>query len=143
MAGLREFGQNMKKHGENVEKNATALVRKCALAVDASVVIATPVGEGRARGNWQVALNAPATGELDVKDPSGAGAIAQGKAVIAGYQRSGGSINITNNLPYIGRLNDGWSAQAPAGFVQKAVLVGIAAIRGAKGIVTGNFSDGQ
>lgn len=142
MAGLGEFGKRMKRHGENVEKNATVLVRKCALAVDSAVVIATPVDTGRARGNWQVALNAPASGTLEVEDKSGAGAIAQGSSTIAGH-KSGGSIHITNNLPYIGRLNDGWSAQAPAGFVQKAVLIGVAAIRGAKGIVTGSLTDGQ
>lgn len=143
MAGLRQFGQRMRKHGDNIEKNSTALVRKCALAIDGAVVMATPVDTGRARSNWQVSLNSPASGTLATEDPSGQAAIAQGRSVIAGYQKPGGAIHITNNLPYIGRLNDGWSAQAPAGFVIKAVLVGIAAIRGAKGIVTGNFNNGE
>ena len=40
------------------------------------------------------------------------------------------SIHITNNLPYIGSLNDGHSKQAPAGFVQMATLAGLAAVRG-------------
>ncbi len=142
MAGLREFGAKMKKHGENVELNAAHLVRKAALAVDATVVLATPVDEGRARGNWQVALNGPASGTLEIEDKNGAAAIAQGKATIPGH-KPGGSIHITNNLPYIGRLNDGWSAQAPAGFVQAAVLQGVAAVRGAQGIVTGRFRDGE
>ena len=31
------------------------------------------------------------------------------------------SIFLNNNLPYITRLNDGWSSQAPKGFVQKAL----------------------
>lgn len=142
MADLRQFGARMKKHGKNVENNAAALVRKCALAVDGAVVIATPVDTGRARANWQVSLNSPAGGTLEAVDPSGQGTIAKGAATIAGYKR-GGAIHITNNLPYIGRLNDGWSAQAPAGFVLRAVLVGIAVIKGAKGIVTGNFGNGQ
>lgn len=141
MPDLRRFGRNMREHGERVEENAAAIVRKCGLAVDATVVIATPVDSGRARGNWQVQLNGPASGTLEVTDKTGAGAIAQGQAAIAGHQ-PGGSIHITNNLPYIGRLNEGWSAQAPAGFVQKAVLAGLAAVRGARGIITGNFGNG-
>jgi len=149
MAGFREFGKRMQKHGENVERNASALVRKCALAVDATVVLATPVDEGRARANWQVALGGPASGEIDPYAPGKGGssgaanasaALAQGKAVIATHTK--GAIHVTNNLPYIGRLNDGYSAQAPAGFVQTAVLAGVKAVRGAQGIITGDFKDG-
>lgn len=41
-------------------------------------------------------------------------------------------IHITNNLPYIGALNDGHSKQAPADFVRIAVMDGLATVRGAK-----------
>lgn len=140
MATPKQFAANMRKHGRNVEKNAQAIVRKCALAVDAAVVISTPVDEGRARANWQVSLGSPASGTLDTLDPSGQATVAKGASTISSHTK--GAIHITNNLPYIGRLNDGWSAQAPAGFVTRAVLIGIAAIKGAKGIVTGSFGNG-
>jgi hypothetical protein len=140
VATPEQFAANMRKHGKNVEKNAQAIVRKCALAVDASVVISTPVDKGRARANWQVSLGSPAGGTIDAFDLSGKATIAEGANVISSHTK--GEIYITNNLPYIGRLNDGWSAQAPAGFVTRAVLVGIAAIKGVKGIVTGSFSNG-
>jgi hypothetical protein len=152
MPSLRDFAKRMKRHGANVEKNATALVRKCALAIDGAVVMATPVDTGRARSNWQVSLNAPASGQIEAYAPGEAGstgganaraALDQGKETISKFDTPGGAIHITNNLPYIGRLNDGHSAQAPAGFVQTAVLVGVSAIKGAEGIVTGDFRDGQ
>ena len=41
-------------------------------------------------------------------------------------------VHITNNLPYIGALNDGHSKQAPADFVRIAVMDGLATVRGAK-----------
>lgn len=140
MPSLRNFGKRMKQLSANVEKNADELVRKVALAVDSTVVMATPVDEGRARSNWQVNLDAPATGTIEPYSPGREGstggensraAIEQGKAAIANYK--GGSpssaIHITNNLPYIKRLNEGWSAQAPSGFVEKAVLTGVDAVR--------------
>lgn len=127
MAEMGDLKGILNKAANNVAANADRLVRRCALATDASVVIATPVDTGRARSNWQVELGQAATGVLDPIDKSGQGAISAGTKVIQGY-KSGSSVNITNNLPYIERLNDGWSAQAPAGFVEKAVQVGINAI---------------
>jgi hypothetical protein len=144
VASPSQFNRNMRRLGSNVAKNADALVRKCALAVDATVVLATPVDTGRARSNWQVELNAPAEGAREAYSPGkgrsteGANtraAIEQGKQVIATYNKGSSrdrSIHITNNLPYIGKLNDGHSAQAPAGFVEKAVMVGVNAIKGAR-----------
>lgn len=132
---LGDLDGEMKKAGKRVADNADRLIRRCALATDAAVVLATPVDTGRARANWQVELGEPAQGVIgdpnDKKagfDKSGQSAISQGAETIKGY-KSGSSINITNNLPYIERLNDGWSAQAPSGFVEKAVQVGISAMQ--------------
>lgn len=127
MAQMSDLKGILNKAGNSVAANADRLVRRCALATDAAVVIATPVDTGRARSNWQVELGQAATGTVEALDKSGQGAISQGKRVIDGY-KSGSTLNITNNLPYIERLNDGWSAQAPAGFVEKAVQIGVNAI---------------
>ncbi len=40
------------------------------------------------------------------------------------------SIHITNNTEHIHRLNEGWSAQTPPGFVERAIYEAIKAIRG-------------
>ena len=131
MASLGDFAKRIRKLAKGIETNADQAVRRCALAVDAAVVIATPVDTGRARSNWQVELNQPATSTRDPLDKSGAGAIAEGKRTIAQYK--GGtpqaSVHITNNLPYIAKLNDGHSAQAPAGFVERAIMVGVEAVK--------------
>lgn len=134
------FNKNMRQRAKNVSLNADQIVRKCALAIDGAVVIATPVDTGRARSNWQVENNGPNPTTIQPYSPGREGstggansraAIEQGKAKIAAYKgsASGGSIHITNNLSYIGRLNNGSSKQAPAGFVEKAMLIGINAIK--------------
>jgi hypothetical protein len=66
-------------------------------------------------------------------EANAAAAIEQAAAVIEGYDiDKNRSIHISNNLPYIGPLNDGHSKQAPAAFVQMAVMDGLATVRGAK-----------
>lgn len=81
------------------------------------LVMRTPVDTGRARGNWQVSIASPRDGETGVLDKGGAQAVAQGAGVIAG-QRGFQQVVIQNNVPYIERLNDGHSQQAPAGYVE-------------------------
>ncbi len=80
------------------------------------IVNLTPVKSGRARGNWQVSIANPTTQEVDRLDPVGKTTIDEGLAEIASaapFQ----SIWITNNVPYIGRLEHGHSKQAPSGMV--------------------------
>lgn len=152
MADLRSFGKKMNAHGARVAYNADQLVRRVALAVDATVVIATPVDTGRARSNWQAAIGGPVSGfmpEAYVPGKEGSTGAAnvqaatdQARGVIAGY-KAGQTIHITNNLDYIGALNRGTSAQAARGFVQTAILTGIAAVRAAPGIVSATFKAGD
>lgn len=137
---LRGFSKRMDKLGINLEKNADNLVRKVAITVASSVVLATPVDTGRARANWRPALGAA---ERGVREPFATGkkgstgsqniggVVAETQNVVAGY-KGDGSVFISNNLPYIDRLNTGWSEQAPAGFVETAVNNGVRAIRQAK-----------
>lgn len=115
-------------------------MRRVALAADQGVVMATPVDTGRARSNWIVALGTPPSQVINAYSPGDGGssasantqaALDQGEAVIRDYSGEGAQeIHITNNLPYIQGLNDGNSAQAPANFVQKAVIEAIQVIQG-------------
>lgn len=120
----------MVARGRSVSVRADELTRKVALAALSTVSTETPVDTGRARSNWIVALGAPRREVIDSYGPDqgAAGAISAGEAVIAGYRGEGQAIYISNNLPYISRLNDGWSAQAPAGFVETAVRAAVLAL---------------
>lgn len=102
------------------EQAVSMVTRKLALGALSGVVMRTPVDTGRARGNWMVSIGAARGGESTAADKGGAATIANGSAVI-GQQRAFQQIVIENNLPYITRLNDGHSKQAPAGYVESTL----------------------
>lgn len=139
MASLSDFARRIRIRGRQVQDGTDRIVRKIALIADRELVLETPVDTGRARSNWRVSLGAPITDEQEPYSPgeklgqgetaNAAAAIAQGQDAI-GRRRSGQDIYISNNVKYIGALNDGTSAQAPAGFVETAVKRAVAAVRG-------------
>lgn len=100
-------------------------VRAVAFIVDAQLVDNTPVDTGRARANWLPSLNIPALFSSSSLSPPGAAGVAQ---TVQSYSIED-TVFITNNLVYIKPLNEGHSAQAPAGFVEAAIQVGKDAIR--------------
>lgn len=107
-----------------MEPAVDEVLRKVAVVANQTVIMATPVDTGRARANWQVSLGAPVTTELD--DTGAQVALSRNKAVIESYR--GGELILQNNVPYIGALNAGSSAQAPAGFVEKAIMAAARAV---------------
>jgi len=82
------------------------VARKVAFDTDNDLVAQTPVDTGRARSNWIPSLGSPSsiTVEAGNKPPI--------EPVISRYTLND-TIFITNNLPYIRRLNDGYSQQQP------------------------------
>lgn len=119
-----------------VEENLEKTVRATALAVMTNIVVNTPVGNpdlwkspppkgyagGRARNNWNADINTVDASITDQVNPNATGT-EKITAALVSYKLSD-TINISNNLPYIRRLNEGHSKQAPANFVEKAVMVG-------------------
>lgn len=117
---LPQFRASLRAANGDIDEIVGKVTRRIGLDITRRVVLATPVDEGRARGNWQVEVNSMPTGETGINDPSGAQAIgAAATAVSAAPDYS--TINIANNVPYIGKLNDGSSQQAPANFVENAI----------------------
>lgn len=75
----------------------------------------TPVDTGLARSNYFVSVDNPSEELTDKTDGQ-----------IKGLERAVQAkrfkiIWISNNLPYIERLDQGWSSQAPNGFVEQAL----------------------
>lgn len=116
------------------------LAVKVALTIVGDLSYKTPVDTSKALSNWVVSVGAPSVGIIPAnvqglkgssQGASAAEALAKAKATLAN-KKPGQSIFITNNLPYIRRLNDGYSRQAPAGFVERAVLIGRKQVEKAK-----------
>lgn len=102
-------------------KNANdRTVRYLCLDLFSEVVKGTPVDTGRARANWQASVNQPIETPVDKEDKSGGQTINNaGNAV---KEATGKIFYITNNLPYISRLEfEGWSSQARSGWVRTAI----------------------
>lgn len=84
------------------------------------LIRATPIDNGRARGNWNASVGV----EDGSDDPERREreAFSEGSARIAQLKLSTGAhLFVSNGVPYMGRLNDGYSQQAPAAFIQGTV----------------------
>ena len=131
MPDLANFSNRISRVGEDVEDGADRVVRQAAVAVNQTVTLATPVDTGRARANWQVGIGAPVLEATEDTDKNGGPTINRNNAKIA-LRQERQTIYISNNVRYISRLNAGHSAQAPAGFVEEAVAVGVSEVVGAR-----------
>ena len=91
-------------------------IRAATSEVFSNIIQMTPVDTGRARGNWQCTIGSPFMGEDD------SGSVMKANSVIP--RRAGSVVYLTNNVPYIGKLEyDGHSRQAPAGMVRVSVAL--------------------
>ncbi len=109
-----------------IERKLTALIERAAkslvLELDRQLRMrstGTPVDTGHARANWVPSIGAPFRSEV-----SGTSSAEHdtGVAQVLGYKlASGQMLYVSNNVPYIRRLNDGWSQQAPALFVEACI----------------------
>ena len=94
-------------------------VQKLAINIDRRLVLETPRDTGQAKANWLVGIGSPVSSpDLNAFDPNAAIAKAQG--VISRFKATS-NLFITNNLPYIERLNEGYSLQAPSLFVDSII----------------------
>lgn len=128
MASLKVFTQRIRRRARQVEAGASKALRVTALTINQTVITSTPVDTGHARANWQVGIDAPITKEIDEDDVSGVATIARNASIIISATPRK-AIVLSNNVPYINFLNDGSSSQAPAQFVQLAILDAINAVK--------------
>lgn len=161
MATLAQFSQNIRKRSSQIENAGTRVVKAVSKRALRALVWATPVDKGVARSNWRVGIGAPTTAVIGAYSPGkklGIGERANGNAAIAAglvrinsvrgaAGRGGGlqtAIYITNNTDYIGNLsngrglNDGFSPQAPAGFIDVALVEANSVIRNFRVFQTGS-----
>ena len=91
-------------------------VRATFIEALSAVMRATPVDTGRARSNWFTGVNRTPT-VTSTRTRDGSRRLRDG-ARLARTFRAGGSLTLVNNLPYITKLEDGHSRQAPRGMVK-------------------------
>lgn len=141
MAGndLDHLAKRMAELAARVNRNAPKAVARVVAALASPLVFSTPVDTSRARANWQAGVGVIPTGILypepdkpPTADEGGNLGVASIQAAAARYGQGWGNsyIAIANNVPYILKLNQGSSGQAPANFVQIAIMAGLHSLNG-------------
>jgi hypothetical protein len=106
-------------------------IRRLGFLVDQAIVAATPFDTGRAKSNWLMGIYTPPTRQnYNEFDISGSYSLALAAEVAKEYPTDSlPDLWIVNNLPYIQRLNEGWSAQAGKKFVETAIAQAVSYVR--------------
>lgn len=108
-----------------IERVIERVVRVIVVNAVAELREATPVDTGWARANWVPQVGVPVFRPYGAYPGKGGtaqdGFSERGLAQVAIWRFGHGPVYIVNNVPYIERLNDGSSRQAPAGFVQISI----------------------
>lgn len=118
MAG--SFALDIGRFVAKANGNIDLVTRKIALDLFTRVIRRTPVDTGRARGNWMSSVSTMVLQETGAIDKSGGNAISKAASTVQGA-KGGDVIYLTNTLPYILRLEEGSSTQAPNGMVALTV----------------------
>lgn len=117
------------------------VMKELSVEITEIIVVANPVDTGFSRARWFLNIGDEAEdngNELDNFDPDSDVALEEGEQQLriseieSFYRLVDGPIYITNHTPYIGFLNDGSSAQAPSGFVQRSIQKGIRQTKGVR-----------
>lgn len=119
----RQFAIELTREWEAKQEEVAEAVALLAMQGLRGVVNKSPVDTGRFKGNWIASIGAVDLTTSEQVDPGGGATISEGTAVLVRYGEIEGfpSIFLQNNLPYATRLEDGYSAQAPAGMVALTV----------------------
>ena len=117
---MANFALSFKKYQNKTEQQIDKIIRGTALDLTSAIILDTPVDTGRAKGNWQVSIDQTKENELSMEDKSGSPTISKAKNELS--KPIGRYIYIQNNLPYIERLEYGWSSKAPEGMVRRNII---------------------
>jgi hypothetical protein len=115
------FNLELKNFTNKAEKNSEKIFRATAISLFGRIIKRTPVDSGRLKGNWQVDVNQPATGNVENIDATPVKAMSGGSAIKIqagiGKPSLSDTIYMVNNLPYAKTIEGGSSTQAPSGMV--------------------------
>lgn len=126
----------MRQVNRRIEQGVLRLHRDVTVQVATNLAQDTPVDTGQAKSNWVTSVGSAYGAYIGPYVPGrfGSTAGANINAAISQAQHAAAMIQIgdtsyvTNNAPYIERLNQGYSLQAPSGFVERSILQAVETI---------------
>ena len=112
---FEEFKLSLQRFNDKTEKQATARLRRISMKALSMIVTSTPVLTGCCRANWIVSIgDLSKSFDPKKKDLQGGETIKSGLARLESA-KLGIDVLIENSCPYVMRLENGWSRQAPPG----------------------------
>jgi hypothetical protein len=116
---LTTFALDISKFNEKVMRHGNIAVRKICLELTTAIIIKTPRKTGRAQSNWFASIGSPVAFTTNVLEGSALSVVARESKMA---ENAFGNIYwLSNNLPYIERLEYGYSKQAPAGMARLSI----------------------
>lgn len=113
------FSADMNRFATKSGIKLDTVVRKVVIDMTKEIVMMTPVDTGHARSNYFWGVQRVTT--IDpTRSKNGAPSLARSAGFASGV-KAGGTVYLTNNLPYIMPLEFGHSKQAPAGMARITV----------------------
>jgi hypothetical protein len=116
VADIKQFSLQLDQFKDDVRISMVRLQKQVAFDLFRRIIKRTPKDTGRAQASWTIALNQPNR----AVQPAGRKSYPLPK-VPPIKNTVGDTIWISNNLPYIERLEHGYSTQAPLGMVALSV----------------------
>ncbi len=115
---MGEFSLSLNNLTAKINDSVEDTVKGAVFELTKNIIYGTPFDTGRARINWQVDLNSDNDSIIESEDKTGNIAVSNAEKKIKN-NKVPLYYMISNNLPYIERLEYGWSkAQAPQGMVR-------------------------
>jgi len=112
------FNEDMNRACVNIGKTSESRVKRVALAAYREINRASPVDKGTFRANWVASTDTiDRSADLSKTTKDVNEAVTAATAVITNGAKLGTTVFISNSVPYAGKLEDGYSPQAPAGVV--------------------------
>ena len=132
---LRSFSTRMRRLAATIDENTGHAISDVATKVHTTLVFGTPVDRTDraddivARANWNIGINGPDDTFRPDRGPEEV--LREGRDRME-FVSDGTEVYISNGgnkIPYLRRLNDGHSGQAPKGFIQTAVRAGVKEVK--------------
>ncbi len=122
------FAKKLRAFAKDLPRQQNEIKKATAIEIATNLVADTPIDTGEAASGWNAGLGAPATGSGGSGANGPMVALYNIGATVA-KAKPGDRIFISNRVPHIEYLNQGWSPQAPAGYIEAAILRGKAVIQ--------------
>jgi len=116
------FNDDMNRAMVNIGQTSESRVKRVALAAYREINRGSPVDKGTFRANWVASIDTiDRSSDLSKTRNDVSEAVTTATAVITNGAGLGTTVFISNAVPYAGKLEDGYSPQAPAGVVAPAL----------------------